>query len=196
MSETVDEKAQEDGLAPESVVAGIACDRLMSISCGENNSVCFLYDLTDITAPVFFKAIHLSPASENKNPGVAYAEGSLGDLDAETIQFLTPQQSPTGQAGILFGGAISGTLSFWEFECTTPIAPATVPYRTTDGAAPVVTSAPTAAPQIRTPTNPVSSSDDDGLSGGAIAGIIIGVLVGVLLLGFVVSRTMCGKDAE
>lgn len=68
MAETVDEKAQEDGIGVESVVVGIACGRLVALACGENNSMCFLYDITDIANPSLIKAFHLSEVSKTKNP--------------------------------------------------------------------------------------------------------------------------------
>ena len=91
---------------------------------------------------------HLSPASRTKNPSVAYADRTLGEvrwhretrplrhrqpsatratrvplappcrwtLIPESITFLTAKKSPTGNAGILFSGSWSGTLSLYEFE--------------------------------------------------------------------------------
>ena len=98
----------------------MACNRLLAISCGENNGDCFLYDITNINNggdPVLKKVFNLSPASQNKSPGIAYADGTLGDLDAGEVLFVPPEESPTGKAAIIFGGAHSGTISFWEFEC-------------------------------------------------------------------------------
>lgn len=152
MSKTVDEKAQEDGLAVEAVVVGVACDHLVAVACGENNGVCLLYDITDVSSPKRLKTFHLSPANENKNPDQSYRV-DMGDLDSETILFLSPEKSPTGHSGILFAGAISGTLSFYEFECVNP---------------------DTGDEDI------ISSSS--GLSGGAIAGIVIGGIVGAVLI--------------
>ena len=37
-------------------------------------------------------------------------------MDPESITFLTAKKSPTGNAGILFSGSWSGTLSLYEFE--------------------------------------------------------------------------------
>jgi hypothetical protein len=38
-------------------------------------------------------------------------------VDAESVQFLNEQDSPTGKTAILFAGAWSGTVSLWEFDC-------------------------------------------------------------------------------
>lgn len=119
MSRTIDEKAQEDGLAVETVTVGVACSRLVTVACGENNSMCLLYDITNINDPVLLKTFNLSPASKDKNPEKSYRD-DMGDLDPETTIFVPKEQSPTGCTGVLFGGAISGTLSFYEFECEIP----------------------------------------------------------------------------
>jgi hypothetical protein len=178
MSETVDAKALEEGLAPESVVVAIACDRLLAVSCGENNGNCYLYDITTIANPVFIQVFNLSPASEKKSPGVAYANRTLGDVDAETVRFVPANESPTGLAGIMFGGAHSGTLSFYEFECSQAVDPVTTVF--------VGTESKNTTGGGQTPAGADSSNIDnessDGLSSGAKAGIAVGVLAGVGIL--------------
>lgn len=167
MSETIDQKALEDGLAPESVTVAIACNRLLAVSCGENNGDCFLYDISDIHNggdPVLKKVFNLSPASETKSPGVAYDDRTLGDLDAEVVVFVPPEESPTGKAGLMFGGAHSGTLSFWEFECTKKVAASVDTLFVGESS---------------------GDSTSNGLSAGAKAGIAIGAVVGVFAIAIV-----------
>jgi hypothetical protein len=179
ISETIDEKANEDGLAPESVTVAIACERVLTLSCGENNGNCFLYDITNIgdgTDPVLKKVFNLSPASELKSPGVAYDDRSLGELDAEATFFASAAESPTGKAGIFFGGAHSGTVSFWEFECTNPVQSVDRLF-------------------IGAKVGEASNGGGGGLSGGAIAGIVIGVLVAAALLAMVVFK-MQGSSGD
>ena len=76
-----------------------------------------MYDISDITSPKLAQVFHLSPASETKNPIVAYADRTLGEIDSESILFLDESESPTGKAAIIFAGAFSTTTSFWEFDC-------------------------------------------------------------------------------
>jgi hypothetical protein len=159
MGEKVDEAAEEDGLAVESVVVGIACDHLVALGCGENNGVCLLYDITDISSPSLLKTFHLSEASQTKNPEQSYLK-DLGDIDSETILWIPPSRSPTGKSGFLFGGAISGTLSFYEFQCLKPED----------------TCYPDGCPV---------GGDSKSLSGGAIAGISIGAVVALAVVAFV-----------
>ncbi|KAL7573210.1 hypothetical protein ACA910_018864 [Epithemia clementina (nom. ined.)] len=117
MKDTVGEQSASDGPAVESVVVGVACGRLVMVGCGENNGICALYDISNITSPVLKKVFHLSPVSENFSPTVAYKNRTLGDIDSETILFLNDTISPTGKTAIMFGGAISGTISLYEFQC-------------------------------------------------------------------------------
>mmetsp|Transcript_32237 Transcript_32237/g.58937 ORF Transcript_32237/g.58937 Transcript_32237/m.58937 type:complete len:199 (-) Transcript_32237:85-681(-) len=117
LGETVDERSLKDGAGTEAVVAGVACGRLLAVTATEKQSTAFVYDVTDPSAPELLFVQHLSAASQTKNPGVAYADGTLGEIDAEAMIFLDACHSPSGKAGVMFGGAWSGTMSFWEFEC-------------------------------------------------------------------------------
>jgi len=107
----------KDGSGVETIVAGKACGSLIAVAATEKQGVAFVYDITDITKPTLLFVEHLSVISETKNPGIAYAAGELGDIDPESMTFLEAAHSPSGKAGIMFAGAWSGTLSFWEFTC-------------------------------------------------------------------------------
>jgi hypothetical protein len=78
-----------------------------------------MYDISNISSPKLAQVFHLSPASETKNPIVAYADRTLGEIDSESIIFLEKCKSPTGIPAIIFAGAFSTTTSFWEFDCGT-----------------------------------------------------------------------------
>ncbi|KAL7554118.1 hypothetical protein ACHAWF_017519 [Thalassiosira exigua] len=117
LGKTVDERSLKDGYAAEAVVVGEACGNKYIVTVSEKNSVGFLYDVTDISSPTLVQIFHLSPASETKNPVVAYEDRTLGEIDSESITFLEADESPTGNAAIIFAGAWSSTVSFWEFDC-------------------------------------------------------------------------------
>lgn len=175
----MDVKALEDGLAPESVTVATACNRLFAVSCGENNGDCFLYDISQINNggdPVLKKSFNLSPASESKSPGVAYADRTLGDIDAEVVLFLPPEESPTGKAALMFGGAHSGTLSYWEFECENEVEVADTLF-------------------VGDSSGNTSGSSE-GLSPGAKAGISIGAIVGVFAVAFVASKVYFRRSVK
>lgn len=119
LGKTVDERSQKDGPAAEAVVVGKACGRLFAVTVSEKNSIGFLYDITTISSPQLKEVFHLSPASKDKNPGEAYSDGDIGEIDSESIIFLSESESPTSRPAIIFAGAWSGTTSFWELECKT-----------------------------------------------------------------------------
>ena len=117
LGKTVDERSLKDGYAAEAIVYGNACGKNFLVTVSEKNSVGFLYDVTDISNPKLAQVFHLSPASETKNPVVAYEDRSLGEIDAESIMFFDEDKSPSGKAAVLFAGAFSTTTSYWEFDC-------------------------------------------------------------------------------
>lgn len=111
----VDERSLKDGAGPEAIVVGKACGRLMAVTATEKQGTAFVFDITDIKKPELKFLHHLSPASEKKNPEVAYKAKELGEIDPESITFVEAENSPNGNAGIMFAGAWSGTLTFYEF---------------------------------------------------------------------------------
>ena len=117
LSETVDAESSRKGPQVENIAVGEACGRLIAFVTTEGNSVGLLFDITKVNAPELKKAIHLSPASRYKSPGVAYNDGTIGEHDTEQFEVIPANRSPTGKAALIISGAYSGTLSFWEFEC-------------------------------------------------------------------------------
>eukprot|EP00614_Pseudopedinella_elastica_P011149 CAMPEP_0172598816 /NCGR_PEP_ID=MMETSP1068-20121228/18875_1 /TAXON_ID=35684 /ORGANISM="Pseudopedinella elastica, Strain CCMP716" /LENGTH=745 /DNA_ID=CAMNT_0013398835 /DNA_START=57 /DNA_END=2294 /DNA_ORIENTATION=- len=116
LGKTKDERSAKDGPAAEAIVAGVACGRLFAVTATEKQGVAIVYDITSIDAPVFKFAMSLTPAQEALSASLAYKARSMGDVDPESMVFLEAADSPTGYAGIMFGGAWSGTVSFYEFK--------------------------------------------------------------------------------
>lgn len=117
LGQTVDERSLKDGPAAEAVVVGEACGSRYMVTATEKNSIGFLYNIDDVMSPELVKVFHLSEASEMLSPGLAYDARTLGEIDAESIVFVDATKSPTGKAAVMFAGAWSGTLSYWEFNC-------------------------------------------------------------------------------
>lgn len=126
LGKTIDSRSPKDGAAPEAIVAGVACGRLLAVTATEKQGTAFVYDISEIASPKLLYVRHLSPASEKKSPGIAYTARELGEIDPEGMVFLEAAASPSGKPAVLFGGAWSGTVSMWEFEC-----PATTTVKTT-----------------------------------------------------------------
>ena len=113
----MDERSLKDGAGPESMAVGVACGRLLAVTATEKASTLLVYDISDVAYPTFLFAEHLSPASETLSPEIAYAAGTLGDVDPESILFVSAEDSPSGKAAAIVAGAWSGTVSFFEFAC-------------------------------------------------------------------------------
>lgn len=117
LSQTIDNESNKDGPAVENIMVGVACGRLLTAMATEKSSIALVFDITEVNAPSLFKVFHLSLASQNLSMGLAYNQGVLGEIDPESGAFLSAEESPSGKAGLLWSGAYSGTISWWEFEC-------------------------------------------------------------------------------
>ena len=95
---TIDAQSDGDGPDFEHVITGVACGRLIAVAATEKSSMAWLYDITNIASPTLVKAFHMSPANQFKSPGLAYDDGTIGDLGPEWFYFLSPQDSPSGRA--------------------------------------------------------------------------------------------------
>ena len=117
MEQYVDSSSAADGPAIERVTMGVACGRLFGVMAAEKSSVTYLFDMTQIASPVLKKVFHLSEATRTKSPGLAYNDGTIGEIDPENVFFFSADESPSGKPSLLFAGAHSGTFSYWEFDC-------------------------------------------------------------------------------
>lgn len=117
MSGTIDGSSSKEGPGVETIVTGVACGRLFTVTATEKSSVAYLFDITNVGNPELKKVFHLSEATQHKSPGLAYNDGTIGEIDPENIVFLPAEKSPTRKPSLLFAGAFSGTISYWEFDC-------------------------------------------------------------------------------
>jgi hypothetical protein len=137
------------GSKPETVVIGEACGVLYAATSNEQNGFGYLYSLADIESPRLVTTFQLSSISDEEDVEAAYAARTLGEVDAESVQFLSAQDSPTGKPAILFSGALSGTVSLWEFDCSESEGPTS---NSDNGNTPSVGVLPTSAPIGNEPT--------------------------------------------
>mmetsp|Transcript_11045 Transcript_11045/g.33139 ORF Transcript_11045/g.33139 Transcript_11045/m.33139 type:complete len:807 (-) Transcript_11045:30-2450(-) len=119
LGKTVDERSWKDGPGiQQGLAVGVACGRMVAVAVTSANSLAFGFDVTDPTQPAFLFVHHLSPASKDKSPGVAFKEQTLGDIGVESVSILDKHQSPSGAAAVMFAGAHSGSLSLYELLLT------------------------------------------------------------------------------
>lgn len=172
LGSTKDDRSPKDGSAPEAIVAGVACGRLLAVTASEKQSIAYVYDISTITSPSLLFVKHLSPASENLSPDLAYDQGVIGEIDSEGMVFLEAAHSPSGKAGVLFAGAWSGTVSFWEFEC-----PATTTMTTTTNTMTTMTTA-----TVMTTMAATTLAGDGDASGAARVAPVAALLFAVMAL--------------
>ena len=123
LSELQDTESHKRGVEINLATIGFACGRLVTAVVGEGNSISVLYDITEITSPSVIDIIHLSPSSETKSPGLAFNDGTIGEIDTVNIIFLSASESPSGKPALMYFGQASGTVSMWEIECEEPDDP-------------------------------------------------------------------------
>ena len=58
---------------------GEACGRHIMVTATEKQGTAFVFDVSIPASPDLLFVQHLSPASETKNPSVAYDDGTLGE---------------------------------------------------------------------------------------------------------------------
>ena len=82
---------------------GEACGRHIMVTATEKQGTAFVFDVSIPASPDLLFVQHLSPASETKNPSVAYDDGTLGEArghsrgrapGAAAVSPLTPAARP------------------------------------------------------------------------------------------------------
>jgi hypothetical protein len=92
------------GTEPESVVVGQVNQKNYAFVALERSSAILMYDLSNPAAPKFVQWLQNTTDLTN------------GDISPEGLNFIPASQSPTGQALLIAGHEVSGTVSVWEIK--------------------------------------------------------------------------------
>jgi len=92
------------GPEPESVVVGQINQKNFAFVALERSSAILIYDLSNPAAPKFVQWLQNTTDLTN------------GDISPEGLSFVPALQSPTGQALLIAGHEVSGTVSVWEIK--------------------------------------------------------------------------------
>lgn len=92
------------GPEPESVVVGQVKGKTYAFVALERTSAILMYDLSNPAAPKFVQWLQNTTDMAN------------GDISPEGLSFVPAAQSPTGNALLLAGHEVSGTVSVWEIK--------------------------------------------------------------------------------
>jgi hypothetical protein len=100
----VKNRLDNKGPEPESVVVGQVRGRPHAFVALERTSAILVYDLSNPASPVFVQWLQNTTTLVD------------GDVSPEGLAFVQADQSPTGQALLLAGHEVSGTVSVWELR--------------------------------------------------------------------------------
>ena len=98
------EQLDNKGPEPESVVVGQVNGKTYAFVALERTSAILMYDLSKPSAPTFVQWLQKTTDMTN------------GDISPEGLSFVPTAQSPTGNALLLAGYEVSGTLAVWEIK--------------------------------------------------------------------------------
>jgi hypothetical protein len=92
------------GPEPESVVVGQVKGKTYAFVALERTSAILMYDLSNPAAPKFIQWLQNTTDMAN------------GDISPEGLSFVPAAQSPTGNAMLIAGYEVSGTVAVWEIK--------------------------------------------------------------------------------
>jgi len=100
----VKDRLDNKGPEPESVVVGQVRGRPHAFVALERTSAILVYDVSNPASPVFVQWLQNTTTLAD------------GDVSPEGLAFVPADQSPSGQALLLAGHEVSGTVSVWELR--------------------------------------------------------------------------------
>ncbi len=110
-------RSDNKGPEPEAITVGQFNGRQYAFVGLERIGGVMVYDVTDPTAPVFKQYVN------NRDFSGDPAAGTAGDLGPEGIVYISPENSPSGEALVVVAHEISGSVAVYAFRATCP-APA------------------------------------------------------------------------
>jgi hypothetical protein len=98
------DRLSSKGPEPESVVVGQVKGKTYAFVALERTSAILMYDLSNPAAPKFIQWLQNTTDMAN------------GDISPEGLSFVPAAQSPTGNAMLIAGYEVSGTVAVWEIK--------------------------------------------------------------------------------
>jgi hypothetical protein len=116
---TRDNRSDDKGIEPESVVVGQVGGRLYGFVGLERDSGVVVLDLSNPAAPTI--AAYVTNRKFPLNPDGSFASCNssptpCGDLGPEGLTFVPAAQSPTGEALLIVSNEVSSTTTVWEVK--------------------------------------------------------------------------------
>jgi DNA-binding beta-propeller fold protein YncE len=114
-----DNRSDDKGIEPESVVVGDVGGRLYAFVGLERDSGIAVFDVSDPSAPAFVTYATNRKFPRNPTTGALLACNDVndcGDLGPEGLSFVPAVQSPTGNALLIVSNEVSSTTTIWEIR--------------------------------------------------------------------------------
>lgn len=108
--ESFDDRSDDKGVEPESIAVGEIDGTLYAFIGLERSGGVMVYDITDLTAPVFVDYVNHSDWAGNVD------ENSPNDLSPEGLVFISTEDSPNGSSLLIVTNEISGTTTIYEIQ--------------------------------------------------------------------------------
>ncbi|MEC7690868.1 MAG: choice-of-anchor I family protein [Pseudomonadota bacterium] len=104
-----DSRSENKGPEPEAITTGTLGDRTYAFIGTERMGGIFVYDITNPYDVSFSEYVINRDLTEGLT-----ADDSIGDLAPESLVFISPEDSPTGEALLVVGNEVSGSVSLWQ----------------------------------------------------------------------------------
>ncbi|GMH36363.1 hypothetical protein BSKO_04231 [Bryopsis sp. KO-2023] len=109
-----DHSSTLSGTSPETLTVGIVNGRRLLFVANEKGSTVFVYDITDPENAVWHSAVY--PGFHDATWAELYNEKMLVDVDPEGLEFVSAEDSPSGEALLIVSGSLSGTVSIYSIS--------------------------------------------------------------------------------
>jgi hypothetical protein len=113
-----DNRSDDKGIEPESVVVGEVHGRLYAFVGLERDSGIVVLDVTKPTHPEIVTYVTNRKLPRNTSGGFLTCSNTVdcGDLGPEGLTFVPASKSPTGKALLLVSNEVSSTTTIWQIE--------------------------------------------------------------------------------
>ena len=106
---SLDTRSDDKGAEPEAITTGVLDDKTYAFIGLERIGGIMVYDVSEPTEPSFVQYIN------NRDFTADVETSAVGDLGPEGLKFISPEDSPNGEALLVVANEVSGTTTIYEF---------------------------------------------------------------------------------
>ncbi|NEN89869.1 MAG: calcium-binding protein [Okeania sp. SIO3H1] len=120
---TFDDRSDNSGPEPEAITTGVLGDKTYTFVGLERTGGIMVYDVSNPTSPDFVQyipnrdfTVEFDTDADGDPDPTPEQLSAAGDLGPEGFQFISPEDSPNGEALLVVANEISGTTTVYEFS--------------------------------------------------------------------------------